>query len=73
MPAKKSLPKIPGLDERPGCPKCSQPMKLARVAPFKGHADIQDRTYECPKCGHSESWIASQNVPKANGGESTHH
>jgi hypothetical protein len=23
--------------------------------------------------GHTESWIASQNVPKAEGGESTHH
>jgi len=73
MPAKKSLPRVPGLDVRPACPKCSTPMVLARTAAFKGFADIQDRTYECPKCGHTESWIASQNVPKANGGESTHH
>ena len=57
---------------QPACPHCSEPMKLARVARFKGYADIQDRTYECPKCGHSESWIASQNVPKAEGEESTH-
>jgi hypothetical protein len=47
-------------------------MTLARVAQFKGYAGIQDRTYECPKCGHSESWIATEHIPKAGGGESTH-
>src|ERR1700686_896810 len=57
MPAKKSLPHIPGLPLRPTCPKCSQPMNLARTAKFKGHAGIEDRTYKCLKCGHSESWI----------------
>jgi len=45
--------------EQPTCSQCSEPMKLARTAPFKGYADIQDRTYECQKCGHSESWIVS--------------
>jgi hypothetical protein len=40
-------------------------MKLARTAPFKGYADIQDRTYECPKCGHSEGWVVSEKNPKA--------
>jgi ribosomal protein S27AE len=73
MSAKKPLRRVPGHRLRPACPKCSVPMKLARAAPFKGYADIQDQTYECPKCGHTESWIASQNVPKAEGGESTHH
>jgi hypothetical protein len=73
MRAKKSLPDIPGLSLRPACPKCSVPMKLARTAPFRGYADIQDQTYECSQCGHAESWIASQNIPKAEGGESTHH
>ena len=64
----------PNKSIQPTCPQCSEPMKLARVAPFKGYADIQDRTYECAKCGHSESWIASQHVPKAKGGgQSTHH
>jgi transcription elongation factor Elf1 len=48
-------------------------MKLARTAPFKGYTDIQDRTYECPKCGHSESWIATQNVPQSEDGEITYH
>ena len=67
MRTKRPPPQIPGVDVGPDCPKCAQPMKLARVAPFKGYADIQDRTYECAKCGHSESWIASQNNPKAGG------
>jgi hypothetical protein len=71
--ASEKTPQIPSGDVPADCPKCAQPMKLARVAPFKGYADIQDRTYECQKCGHSESWIASQNVPKVNGGEITHH
>ena len=48
------------------------PMVLA-LTRTKGDARIEDRTYKCPKCGHSESWIASQNVPKAKGGQSTHH
>ena len=73
MRAKKSPSHIQGLPVRPACPKCSVPMKLARTAPFKGYADIQDWTYECPECRHSESWIASQNNPKTEGGESTHH
>jgi hypothetical protein len=58
---------------QPACPKCSQSMNLAHTAQFKGHAGIEDRTYRCPKCRHSESWIASQNNPKTEGGESTHH
>ena len=57
----------------PICPHCSKSMELARTAPFKAHVGIQDRTYRCPKCGHLESWIASENNPKAEGGESTHH
>ena len=63
----------PNKPAQPTCPQCSEPMKLARTAPFKGYTDIQDRTYECSKCGHSESWIASQHVPEATGGQSTHH
>jgi hypothetical protein len=56
---------------QPDCPKCSEPMATARTAPFKGHAGIQDRTYECLKCGHSESWIATENNPKTERGQST--
>ena len=69
----------PNNSAQPTCPRCSEPLKLARTAPFKGYTDIQDRTYECPKCGYSESWIASQNVAKGEGEgegegeESTHH
>jgi hypothetical protein len=42
MPAKKSLPHIPGLILRPACPKCSTAMELTRTAQFKGHAGIQE-------------------------------
>jgi uncharacterized Zn finger protein len=73
MPAAKTIPQIPGLPLRPACPKCSAQMELVRTAPFKSYAGIQDLTYKCLKCGHSESWIASQNNPKAEGGESTYH
>jgi len=59
MPAAQPIPQIPTL--QPACPKCSTPMKLASTEPFKAHDGIEDRTYTCPKCGHSESWVVSEN------------
>jgi DNA-directed RNA polymerase subunit M/transcription elongation factor TFIIS len=40
---------------RPQCPKCSEMMLLVRIEP-----DVPDhdrRTFECPKCQHSESQV----------------
>ena len=48
---------MPGTPIRPICPTCTQPLVLVRTAPFRNHPDIEDRTYECPKCKHSESWV----------------
>jgi uncharacterized Zn finger protein len=42
----------------PSCPQCSEQMELARTVPFK--AEIEDRTYECPKCGHVEAWVVKE-------------
>ena len=63
----------PNSPVQPTCPQCSVPMELARKAPFKGHSGIQDLTYGCPKCGHSESWIASENNPKTERGHGIHN
>lgn len=37
---------------RPRCPKCQARMMTAAVAP--GPAGLENRIYECPKCGHTE-------------------
>ena len=40
---------------RPPCPQCDTMMLLARIEPDKpGH---ETRTFECPKCQHSESTV----------------
>jgi DNA-directed RNA polymerase subunit RPC12/RpoP len=60
MPAlQRRLPQIPGLTLQPACSKCSAPMELAHTTPFKVHDEI-DRTYKCPKCGHSEAWVVNE-------------
>jgi hypothetical protein len=45
---------MPNTKIPPPCPMCSEPMKLARKAPFKTYDDIEKRTYGCPKCGHEQ-------------------
>ena len=60
MPATKRLPQIPSLALRPVCPKCSTLMELAHTTQFKANEDIEDRTYQCPKCGHSEAWVVKE-------------
>jgi hypothetical protein len=40
---------------RPPCPNCGTVMQLARIEPDK--ADHDKRTFECPKCEHSESVV----------------
>jgi hypothetical protein len=60
MPAAKPLPKVPGLTLEPCCSKCSEPMELACTVPFKAHDGIEDRTYTCSKCGHSEAWVVKE-------------
>jgi endogenous inhibitor of DNA gyrase (YacG/DUF329 family) len=49
-----------GSDDIVVCPKCSTPMELVSTRPFKSHEDIEDRTYKCPKCGHSEAWVVKE-------------
>jgi Zn ribbon nucleic-acid-binding protein len=49
----------------PHCPKCSTQMQLAKTAPFKDVPGIENHTFECPHCGHSEEWIQSVNAPTA--------
>jgi len=44
----------------PNCPHCSKSMELSRTAPFKAYDEIEDRTYRCPKCGHSEAWVVKE-------------
>jgi C4-type Zn-finger protein len=55
MPAKPVMPIVTGLVQTPACSKCLAPMELARITPYT--EGIEDRTYECPKCGHLESWV----------------
>jgi DNA-directed RNA polymerase subunit RPC12/RpoP len=43
----------------PHCRNCSAQMQLAKTAPHKNIANIENRTYECPQCGHSEDWVQS--------------
>jgi ssDNA-binding Zn-finger/Zn-ribbon topoisomerase 1 len=40
---------------RPPCSKCGTVMLLARIEPEK--PDHDKRTFECPKCEHSESVV----------------
>ena len=54
----------PNKPVEPTCPQCVEPMELARTALFKGHTGIEDRTYKCAKCGHSEGWVVSESNPK---------
>ena len=44
----------PKLLELPPCPKCGSSMWLARIEPTERH-DYDQRTFECPKCEHSET------------------
>jgi hypothetical protein len=36
-------------------PKCAMPMDLSRIEPDEPGFDL--RTFECPKCQHSESFV----------------
>jgi transposase-like protein len=47
-------PRMP-IDLTP-CPKCKSPMWLARIEPSERH-DYDQRTFECPKCEHSETML----------------
>jgi ribosomal protein S27AE len=64
QPEGNRLPQIPSVTLRPACPKCSKPMEMARTTPFKAYDEVEDRTYECPKCGHSESWVVKELGPR---------
>ncbi|MGI8526049.1 MAG: hypothetical protein ACR2K5_07675 [Pseudolabrys sp.] len=41
--------------DRPNCPACKTPMWLATIEPEK--PDYDRRTFECPVCEHSASWV----------------
>jgi hypothetical protein len=46
--------------ERSLCPKCATQMDLARLASDKPGFDR--RTFECSKCGHTETTVARCNI-----------
>jgi hypothetical protein len=48
-------PTIPNTYDRPRCPKCTMQMYLAQIEPGRPGFDL--RTFECPKCKHSESVV----------------
>jgi tRNA(Ile2) C34 agmatinyltransferase TiaS len=52
----KSSPLVPDTPESPACPECSTTMDLANVT--QGSGGIEERTYQCPKCGHSMVWVS---------------
>jgi transcription elongation factor Elf1 len=49
------LPKIPGVDMRPACPRCAEPMSLAQTVPDQRGFDR--RIFECSTCGQSDEWV----------------
>jgi hypothetical protein len=51
---------MPSTSVQPACPKCSVQMELAHTAPFSAYDEVEDRTYKCPKCGHSEAWVVKE-------------
>ena len=63
MPENTSEPNQGHTGQIPVCHKCSIPMQLKMTAPHKPRrplvlpADILERTFKCPTCGHSEIWI----------------
>jgi len=40
--------------DHPPCPECGSGMWLARIEPTD-KADYDQRTFECPRCEHSET------------------
>ena len=60
MPRLNRLPTVPHINLQPACSKCSASMELAHTKPLKVHDEIEDRTYKCPKCGHSEAWVVKE-------------
>jgi len=42
---------------RPDCKKCGTRMMLARIMPVHGRPDHDARTFDCPKCGTTETEI----------------
>ena len=55
MPQFEYAPKNPNMYDRPRCPKCTTQMYLAQIEPGEPGFDL--RTFECPKCKHSESVV----------------
>jgi hypothetical protein len=55
MPQFEYAPTNPNLYDRPRCPKCTTQMYLAQIEP--SHPGFDLRTFECPKCRHSESVV----------------
>jgi len=44
------------LIEKPPCLKCGEGMWLARIEPTD-RPDYDQRTFECPRCDHSETMM----------------
>lgn len=44
--------------ERPDCQQCGARMMLSRIEPYPIHEPkYERRTFECERCGHSESYV----------------
>jgi hypothetical protein len=52
--------------ERPRCPKCQGRMMLARIETAVGGSEA--RTFECPKCEHTEKVVVGDPLASANVG-----
>jgi transposase-like protein len=52
--------------ERPRCPKCQTRMSLARIEPGPAGSDL--RTFECPKCEHSQRVLAEDPLKSGKAG-----
>jgi endogenous inhibitor of DNA gyrase (YacG/DUF329 family) len=61
MPAKTPIPIIRGAFQ--ACPECAALMRMVKTGPYRPNHSIpvkealEERTFECPECRHSESWV----------------
>jgi DNA-directed RNA polymerase subunit M/transcription elongation factor TFIIS len=58
MPRIEYSPSDPRPIERLLCPRCGTQLILSRVEPDEPGFDL--RTFQCPKCQHSESFVVKE-------------
>jgi hypothetical protein len=49
------IPSFSDIHFLPACPKCSAQMKIVHVTP--ADEGLEDRTFECLKCHHIDTWV----------------